>query len=103
MKRVWLSRIFSYIYEAFSNTNLAFFIQSLYVHTIGTFRSISDITKVLYFKHSLIISLLKVSTLRMPRIRKFKELCFIPKNSKLENTIGDRILIRVLNYSKKKS
>ncbi|XVF48048.1 hypothetical protein PTKIN_Ptkin03bG0159100 [Pterospermum kingtungense] len=35
MKRVWLSRKFSYIYEASPSTNLAFFMQSLYAHTIG--------------------------------------------------------------------
>ncbi|ESQ39571.1 hypothetical protein EUTSA_v10000991mg [Eutrema salsugineum] len=35
MKRVWLSRKFSYIYEANRNTSLAFFMQSLYAHTIG--------------------------------------------------------------------
>uniref|UniRef100_A0A1J3HUN2 Uncharacterized protein n=1 Tax=Noccaea caerulescens TaxID=107243 RepID=A0A1J3HUN2_NOCCA len=35
MKRVWLSRNFSYIYEAIPNTNLAFSIQSLYSHVIG--------------------------------------------------------------------
>ncbi|XP_057420799.1 uncharacterized protein LOC130714850 [Lotus japonicus] len=35
MKRVWLSKKFSYIYEAFPSTNLAFFMQSLYAHSIG--------------------------------------------------------------------
>ncbi|XP_038700049.1 uncharacterized protein LOC119997240 isoform X2 [Tripterygium wilfordii] len=35
MKRVWLSKKFSYIYEARPSTNLAFFMQSLYAHTIG--------------------------------------------------------------------
>ncbi|TKY54820.1 Small nuclear RNA activating complex (SNAPc), subunit SNAP43 [Spatholobus suberectus] len=35
MKRVWLSRKFSYIYEAAPSTNLAFFMQSLYAHCIG--------------------------------------------------------------------
>lgn len=35
MKRVWLSRKFSYIYEACPSTNLAFFMQSLYGHCIG--------------------------------------------------------------------
>ncbi|KAJ4720107.1 Small nuclear RNA activating complex (SNAPc), subunit SNAP43 protein [Melia azedarach] len=34
MKRVWLSRKFSYIYEARPSTNLSFFLQSLYAHTI---------------------------------------------------------------------
>ncbi|XP_059448611.1 uncharacterized protein LOC132179840 isoform X2 [Corylus avellana] len=35
MKRVWLSRKFSYIYEATPSCNLAFFMQSLYSHSIG--------------------------------------------------------------------
>lgn len=35
MKRVWLSRKFSHIYEACPSTNLAFFMQSLYAHCIG--------------------------------------------------------------------
>ncbi|XP_027920104.1 uncharacterized protein LOC114178419 isoform X2 [Vigna unguiculata] len=35
MKRVWLSRKFSYIYEACPSTNLAFFMQSVYAHCIG--------------------------------------------------------------------
>lgn len=35
MKRVWLSRKFSYIYDASPSSNLAFFMQSLYAHTIG--------------------------------------------------------------------
>ncbi|KAF8389132.1 hypothetical protein HHK36_025818 [Tetracentron sinense] len=35
MKRVWLSRKFSFIYEASPSTNLAFFMQSLYAHSIG--------------------------------------------------------------------
>ncbi|XVE71496.1 hypothetical protein DITRI_Ditri10aG0155500 [Diplodiscus trichospermus] len=35
MKRVWLSRNFSYIYEASPSTNLAFFMQSLNAHSIG--------------------------------------------------------------------
>ena len=34
MKRVWLSRKFTYIYEACPSTNLSFFMQSLYAHTI---------------------------------------------------------------------
>ncbi|CAF2058400.1 BnaC06g14520D [Brassica napus] len=45
MKRVWLSRKFSYIYEAFPNTNLAFFIQSLYAHTIGHMVSIDSFSR----------------------------------------------------------
>ncbi|WZZ81584.1 hypothetical protein YC2023_102156 [Brassica napus] len=39
MKRVWLSRKFSYVYEALPSSNLVFFIQSLLAHAIGTFRS----------------------------------------------------------------
>ncbi|OMO81223.1 Small nuclear RNA activating complex (SNAPc), subunit SNAP43 [Corchorus capsularis] len=35
MKRIWLSRKFSYIYDASPATNLAFFMQSLYSHAIG--------------------------------------------------------------------
>ncbi|XP_062174693.1 uncharacterized protein LOC133879896 isoform X2 [Alnus glutinosa] len=35
MKRVWLSKKFSYIYEASPSSNLAFFMQSLYSHSIG--------------------------------------------------------------------
>ncbi|CAL5198667.1 unnamed protein product [Lathyrus oleraceus] len=35
MKRVWISKKFSYIYEASPSTNLAFFMQSLYAHCIG--------------------------------------------------------------------
>ncbi|GKV13787.1 hypothetical protein SLEP1_g24764 [Rubroshorea leprosula] len=35
MKKVWLSRKFSYIFEASPSNNLAFFMQSLYAHTIG--------------------------------------------------------------------
>ncbi|XAR68778.1 hypothetical protein NMG60_11000143 [Bertholletia excelsa] len=35
MKRVWLSRKFSFIFEAGPSTNLAFFMQSLYAHSIG--------------------------------------------------------------------
>ncbi|KAF8079464.1 hypothetical protein N665_1026s0021 [Sinapis alba] len=45
MKRVWLSRKFSYIYEALPNTNLAFFIQSLYAHTIGHMVSINSFSR----------------------------------------------------------
>ncbi|KAF7833757.1 small nuclear RNA activating complex (SNAPc), subunit SNAP43 [Senna tora] len=36
MKRVWLSKKFTYIYEASPSTNLGFFMQSLYAHSIGT-------------------------------------------------------------------
>ncbi|CAH2064239.1 unnamed protein product [Thlaspi arvense] len=42
MKRVWGSRKFSYIYEAIPNTNLAFFMQSLYAHAIGHMVSIGE-------------------------------------------------------------
>ncbi|KAF6151161.1 hypothetical protein GIB67_037369 [Kingdonia uniflora] len=35
MKRVWLARKFSFIYEAKPTTNLGFFMQSLYAHSIG--------------------------------------------------------------------
>lgn len=35
MKRVWISKKFSYIYEASPSKNLAFFMQSLYGHCIG--------------------------------------------------------------------
>ncbi|KAJ0102980.1 hypothetical protein Patl1_06652 [Pistacia atlantica] len=34
MKKVWLSRKFTYIYEASPSNNLSFFMQSLYAHTI---------------------------------------------------------------------
>ncbi|KAL7093469.1 hypothetical protein ACP275_11G042500 [Erythranthe tilingii] len=34
-KRVWLSRKFSYIFEASPSTNQGFFMQSLYAHSIG--------------------------------------------------------------------
>jgi hypothetical protein len=36
MKRVWISKKFSYIYVACPSTNLAFFMQSLYAHCIGS-------------------------------------------------------------------
>ncbi|OIW19543.1 hypothetical protein TanjilG_06998 [Lupinus angustifolius] len=35
MKRVWLSKKFSYIYQASPSSNLAFFMQSLFAHCIG--------------------------------------------------------------------
>ncbi|XP_059631917.1 uncharacterized protein LOC132274616 [Cornus florida] len=35
MKRIWLSKKFSFIFEACPSTNLAFFMQSLYAHSIG--------------------------------------------------------------------
>ncbi|PIA36595.1 hypothetical protein AQUCO_03300058v1 [Aquilegia coerulea] len=34
MKRIWLSRKFTFIYEARPTTNLAFFMQSLFAHSI---------------------------------------------------------------------
>ncbi|KAL1199273.1 hypothetical protein V5N11_017138 [Cardamine amara subsp. amara] len=45
MKSVWLSRKFSYIYEAVPNYNLALFIQSLYAHTIGHMVSIDSFSR----------------------------------------------------------
>ncbi|KFK29952.1 hypothetical protein AALP_AA7G199100 [Arabis alpina] len=45
MKRVWLSRKFSYIFEAIPNTNIAFFIQSLYAHIIGHMVSIHSLSR----------------------------------------------------------
>ncbi|AEE79061.1 Small nuclear RNA activating complex (SNAPc), subunit SNAP43 protein [Arabidopsis thaliana] len=45
MKSVWLSRKFSHIYEASPNSNLAFFMQSLYVHTIGHMVSIDSFSR----------------------------------------------------------
>ncbi|XP_010504085.1 PREDICTED: uncharacterized protein LOC104781182 [Camelina sativa] len=45
MKSVWLSRKFSYIYEASPNSNLAFFMQSLYAHTIGHMVSIDSFSR----------------------------------------------------------
>ncbi|XP_027330444.1 uncharacterized protein LOC113846409 isoform X2 [Abrus precatorius] len=40
MKRVWLSKKFSYIYEAYPSSNLAFFMQSLYGHCIGELKKL---------------------------------------------------------------
>ncbi|KAH8511008.1 hypothetical protein Peur_052632 [Populus x canadensis] len=45
MKRVWLSRKFTYIFEANSSTKLAFFMQSLYAHTIGA-HTIGELKKL---------------------------------------------------------
>ncbi|CAN8254649.1 unnamed protein product [Cochlearia groenlandica] len=45
MKRVWLSRKFSYIFEAFPNSNLAFLMQSLYAHVIGHMISIDSFSR----------------------------------------------------------
>ncbi|KAL5547776.1 hypothetical protein UlMin_003007 [Ulmus minor] len=44
MKRVWLSRKFSYIYEASPSSNLAFFMQSLYSHSIGYMNSTASLS-----------------------------------------------------------
>ncbi|XP_059596599.1 uncharacterized protein LOC100262987 isoform X2 [Vitis vinifera] len=43
MKRVWLSRKFSYIYEARPSSNLAFFMQSLYSHSIRDLKKLKDL------------------------------------------------------------
>ncbi|KAF4357576.1 hypothetical protein G4B88_024106 [Cannabis sativa] len=45
MKRVWLSRKFSYIYEATPPSNVAFFIQSLYAHSIGYISSTNSLSR----------------------------------------------------------
>ncbi|TYH15088.1 hypothetical protein ES288_A05G016100v1 [Gossypium darwinii] len=44
MKRIWLSMKFSYIYEASPSTNLAFFMQSLYAHTISHMVNVDSLT-----------------------------------------------------------
>ncbi|PON99850.1 Small nuclear RNA activating complex (SNAPc), subunit SNAP [Trema orientale] len=44
MKRAWLSRKFSYIYEASPSSNLAFFMQSLYAHSIGYMSSTASLS-----------------------------------------------------------
>ncbi|KAF3453741.1 hypothetical protein FNV43_RR04182 [Rhamnella rubrinervis] len=44
MKRVWLSRNMSYIYEASPSSNLAFFMQSLYAHSIGYMTSTASLS-----------------------------------------------------------
>ncbi|KAH9755534.1 Small nuclear RNA activating complex (SNAPc) subunit SNAP43 protein [Citrus sinensis] len=43
MKRVWLSRKFTYIYEACPSTNLSFFMQSLYAHTIRELKKLKKL------------------------------------------------------------
>ncbi|XP_052308379.1 uncharacterized protein LOC18097717 isoform X2 [Populus trichocarpa] len=43
MKRVWLSRKFTYIFEASSPTKLAFIMQSLYAHTIGELKKLKTL------------------------------------------------------------
>ncbi|CAI8610359.1 unnamed protein product [Vicia faba] len=45
MKRVWISKKFSYIYDASPSTNLAFFMQSLYAHCIGYMVSTSSLSQ----------------------------------------------------------
>ncbi|XP_020881332.1 uncharacterized protein LOC9313345 isoform X1 [Arabidopsis lyrata subsp. lyrata] len=45
MKSVWLSRKFSYLYDASPTSNLAFFMQSLYAHTIGHMVSIDSFSR----------------------------------------------------------
>ncbi|KAL5732900.1 hypothetical protein ACOSP7_032241 [Xanthoceras sorbifolium] len=45
MKRVWLSRKFSYIYEASPSKNLAFFMQSLYAHAISHMISTTSLSR----------------------------------------------------------
>ncbi|VVB05991.1 unnamed protein product [Arabis nemorensis] len=45
MKRVWLSRMFSYIYDAIPNKKLAFVMQSLYAHSIGHMVSIDSFSR----------------------------------------------------------
>lgn len=42
MKRVWMSRNFSFIFEASPTTNLGCFMQSLYAHSIGMFYMLKD-------------------------------------------------------------
>ncbi|KAK3038054.1 hypothetical protein RJ639_032033 [Escallonia herrerae] len=44
MKRVWLSRMFSFIFEASPSTNLACFMQSLYSHSIGYMASTASLS-----------------------------------------------------------
>uniref|UniRef100_A0A2P2KM16 Putative mediator of RNA polymerase II transcription subunit 26 isoform X5 n=1 Tax=Rhizophora mucronata TaxID=61149 RepID=A0A2P2KM16_RHIMU len=39
-KKTWVSRKFSYIYDASPSTNLAFFMQSLYAHTMGELKKL---------------------------------------------------------------
>lgn len=43
MRRVWLSRKMSYIFEASPSSSLGFFMQSLYAHSIGWFNLFSQI------------------------------------------------------------
>ncbi|KAL7189780.1 hypothetical protein ACSBR1_039420 [Camellia fascicularis] len=43
MKRVWLSRKFSFIFEASPSTNLAIFMQSLYAHSIGELKRLRNL------------------------------------------------------------
>ncbi|KAF2318089.1 hypothetical protein GH714_041440 [Hevea brasiliensis] len=45
MKKVWLTRKFTYIFDAIPSTNMAFFMQSLYAHTIGYMVSTGSLSK----------------------------------------------------------
>ncbi|XP_010250199.1 PREDICTED: uncharacterized protein LOC104592497 isoform X2 [Nelumbo nucifera] len=45
MKRIWLSRKFTYIYEGRPKTNLVFFMQSLYAHSIGKMVSTGSLSQ----------------------------------------------------------
>ncbi|KAL2338409.1 hypothetical protein Fmac_012855 [Flemingia macrophylla] len=44
MKRIWLSRKFSHIYEACPSSNLALFMQSLYGHCIGYMAGVASLS-----------------------------------------------------------
>uniref|UniRef100_A0A2P2KM28 Uncharacterized protein n=1 Tax=Rhizophora mucronata TaxID=61149 RepID=A0A2P2KM28_RHIMU len=44
-KKTWVSRKFSYIYDASPSTNLAFFMQSLYAHTMGHMFSVESFSR----------------------------------------------------------
>ncbi|KAF9610578.1 hypothetical protein IFM89_023372 [Coptis chinensis] len=45
MKRIWLSRKFTFIYEARPTTNLAFFMQSLFAHSIRYMLSTTSLSQ----------------------------------------------------------
>ncbi|CAN1189688.1 hypothetical protein LINPERPRIM_LOCUS24632 [Linum perenne] len=45
LKKIWHKRKFSYIYEASPAANLAFFMQSLYAHTIGHMNDTSSLSR----------------------------------------------------------
>lgn len=55
MKRVWVSRKFSYIFEASPSNNLAFFMQSLYAHTIGIYSHFKSAFLWLFLHHSVYV------------------------------------------------